>query len=141
MKKVGYIQGTFDMFHIGHLNLFKNAKNICDELIVAVNTDELVFQYKHKKTIIPLEERVEILRAVKYIDKVVVTTDRDKEKAHDIYKFNYLIMGDDWKNTPFYIEVEKKMKKRGVEVVYFPYTKGISSSKLRKIIGDDGEKD
>ena len=72
--------GTFDMFHIGHLNLIKNAKRHCDYLIVGVNADDLVESYKHKRPIIPLEERAEIVRAIKYVDELIVTTTLDKKK-------------------------------------------------------------
>lgn len=133
-NKIGYIQGTFDMFHIGHLNLIKRAKKICDTLIIAVNSDELVKSYKNKDVIIPLNDRVEIVKAIKYVDKVVIAKDRDKLKAYKKYKFDYLIMGDDWKNTKFYNDIEIELRKFGVKVIYFPYTKEISSSKLRKII-------
>ena len=94
----------------------------------------MVFNYKNKKPIIPLDERLEILKAIKYVDEVVVSYDRDKIKAYKKYKFDYLIMGDDWKNTDFYNDVEIKMKKLGVEVIYFPYTKTTSSTKLRRVI-------
>ena len=134
MEKIGFIQGTFDMFHIGHLNLIRNAKNVCDYLIVGINTDELVEKYKQKTPVVPLKERMEIVSAIKYVDKVVVTKDRDKVKLHEKYKFNYLIMGDDWKNTEFYDKVEKELNELGVKIIYFPYTKSTSSTKLQKTI-------
>lgn len=84
-KVIGYTQGTFDMFHIGHLNLIKNAKRHCDYLIVGVNADDLVESYKHKRPIIPLEERAEIVRAIKYVDEVIVTTTLDKKKVWKKY--------------------------------------------------------
>lgn len=134
MEKIGFIQGTFDMFHIGHLNLIRNAKNVCDYLIVGINTDELVEKYKQKTPVVPLKERMEIVSAIKYVDKVVITKDRDKVKLHKKYKFNYLIMGDDWKNTEFYDKVEKELNELGVKIIYFPYTKSTSSTKLQKTI-------
>lgn len=134
MNKIGFIQGTFDMFHIGHLNLIKKAKEMCDYLIVAVNTDELVQQYKKKTPIFSFKERFEIVKAIKYVDKVVIANDRDKLKAYNKYKFDYLIMGDDWKGTDFYNKVSKDLEKVGVKVIYFPYTKSVSSTKLVKTI-------
>ncbi len=136
MKKIGYVQGVFDLFHIGHLNLLKNAKSQCDYLIVAVNTDELVEQYKNKTPIIPLKERIEIVKAIRYVDKVVIANDRDKIKAFEKYHFDYLMMGDDWKNTPFYHEYEKKLNAIGVKIIYFPYTKHTSSTKLSKVLDE-----
>lgn len=137
--KVGYVQGVFDMFHIGHLNLLKCAKNQCDYLIVAVNTDELVEQYKNKKTMIPFKDRAEIVSKIKYVDKVVKAEDRDKFKAYKRYRFDALLMGSDWKGTDFYNELERDFKKIGVDIVYFPYTKNISSSMLREKILKDNE--
>lgn len=130
--KVGYVQGTFDMFHIGHLNLLKNAKEQCEFLIVGVNTDELVEQYKHKKPIIPLEERLEIVSQIKYVDKAVICENRDKMEALQKYKYNALLMGDDWKNSDFYNDMELKLKEFNVDIVYFPYTKNTSSTTLRE---------
>lgn len=135
-QTIGYVQGVFDLFHIGHLNLLKNAKANCDKLIVAVNTDELVQEYKHKTPIIPLEERLAIVEAIKYVDVAVVANDRDKLKAFEKYHFDYLMMGDDWKDTPFYKEYEKKLAEVGVKIMYFPYTKKTSSTKLSLIIED-----
>ena len=94
--KIGYIQGTFDMFHIGHLNLIRNAKKLCDKLVVAVNTDELVQEYKNKIPIINFKERYEIISSIKYVDETVIARDRDKMKALSKYGYDALIMGDDW---------------------------------------------
>ncbi len=86
-KLIGYTQGTYDMFHIGHLNLIKNAKRRCDYLIVGVNTDELVESYKHKRPIIPLAERAEIVRAIRYVDEVLITDTLDKKTIWDKIRF------------------------------------------------------
>lgn len=129
---IGFVQGVFDLFHVGHLNLLKNAKANCNKLIVGVNADELVQKYKHKTPIINYEERAEIVAAMKYVDQVVKMTDRDKIAAAEKYKFDAIFMGDDWKGTPFYNEMEKRLKKVGVDIVYFPYTKSISSTKIRE---------
>ena len=129
--KIGYTAGVYDMFHIGHLNLIKKAKEQCDYLIVAVSTDELVQREKNKTPIIPFEERVEIIEALKYVDKVVPQVDKNKFGAWEKYKFNAMFVGDDWKGKPLFLEAEKKLKEVGTDVVYFPYTKHISSTILR----------
>jgi len=130
--KVGYTTGVFDLFHIGHLNILKRAKEQCDHLIVGVSTDEVVQGYKKKKPVIPFEERIAIVEAVKYVDEVVPQTSMDKFAAWENLKFNAIFHGDDWKGSKMYEEIEKKFSAVGVEMVYFPYTKGTSST----ILGD-----
>lgn len=130
--RVGYTTGVFDMFHVGHLNILRRAKEQCDYLIVGVSTDELVKNYKNKTPIIPFEERKAILEAIKYVDKVVPQENRDKYSAYEKYEFNVMFVGDDWKGNSLFEEVEKKFKEVGVEVVYFPYTKGTSSTILKE---------
>ena len=132
--KVGYVQGSFDMFHIGHLNLIKNAKSICDYLIVGVNSDELMKSFKHKTPIIPEDERLEIIEAIRYVDEAHIVTNRDKLEALDKFHYQALIMGEDWKGTDFYKKVEQQLKEKNAEVVYFPYTKTTSSTLLRDAI-------
>ena len=117
---IGYTSGVFDMFHIGHLNILKRAKELCDFLIVGVSTDELVREYKHKSPIISYDNRKAIVEACKYVDKVVPQVNRDK-----------MSVGDDWKGNSLFQEVEAELNKNGAKVVYFPYTKGISSTILR----------
>lgn len=135
MKKIGYIQGTFDLFHIGHLNLLKNAKKHCDYLIVAVNSDELVFQYKGHYPIISHKDRQAIVESINVVDQVVKTEDRDKIAAYQKYHFNYLIMGDDWQGTEFYDKIEKELReKTRAEILYLPYTKTTSSTKIKQKI-------
>lgn len=135
MKKVGYIQGTFDLFHIGHLNLIKNAKKYCDYLIVAVNSDELVHDYKKHYPTIPFNERLEIVNNIKMVDKVVKADDRDKIKAYNKYKFDYLIMGDDWKGTNFYNIVEKEINdETNAKIIYLPYTNTTSTTIIKQNI-------
>lgn len=134
--KVGYTTGVFDMFHIGHLNILKRAKENCDYLIVGVSTDELVQEYKNKTPIINFDERSAIVEACKYVDKVIPQTMMDKYKAWEEIKFDILFHGDDWKGSDTYNEIENNLKKEGVEFMYFPYTKGISSTLIReKLIG------
>lgn len=128
--KVGYTTGVFDMFHIGHLNILKRARENCDYLIVGVSTDELVQAYKHKTPIIPYEERIAIVEAIRYVDRVVPQTDRDKAAAQERLGFDIMFVGDDWKGSPLFTQVEETFRKRGVEVMYFPYTKGTSSTML-----------
>lgn len=129
--KVGYIQGVFDMFHIGHLNLFKNAKTICDYLIVAVNSDELTKSYKNVEPVMTAEERLAIISELRCVDKAIIVNDRDKIKALEEFHYDALIMGSDWKGTDFYNKVEEELKKRGADVVYFDYTQHISSTIIR----------
>lgn len=129
---IGYTTGVFDMFHIGHLNILKRAKEQCDYLIVGVSTDELVQSYKNKLPIVPYVERVAIVEAIKYVDKVVPQQNRDKIAAFKEIKFNKMFVGDDWKGKMLFVEVEKYLNEHGAEVVYFPYTQGTSSSILRE---------
>lgn len=131
-KIIGYTTGVFDMFHIGHLNILKRAKEQCDYLIVGVSTDELCKSYKKKEPIIPYEERKAIIEAIKYVDKVVPQTDRNKFAAWERIKFDVMFVGDDWKNSPLFTELENKFKNVGVKIVFFPYTKTTSSTILRE---------
>lgn len=131
-KVIGYTQGTFDMFHIGHLNLIKNAKRHCDYLVVGVNTDELVESYKNKRPIVPLEERVEIVRAIKYVDEVIVTKTLDKQEIWNSVRFNEIYIGDDWKGNARWEQTGKDMEKLGARLVFLPYTKETSSTMLRE---------
>ena len=134
---IGYTTGVFDMFHIGHLNILKRAKEQCDFLIVGVSTDELAKTYKEKIPIIPFEERMAIIESIKYVDKVVPQTDMDKFKAWENLQFNVMFHGSDWKNTDLYIEYEKKFEKVGVEIIYLDHTDGISSTILREKLNSD----
>lgn len=131
-KKVGYTQGTFDMFHIGHLNLIKNAKSKCDYLIVGVNSDELVESYKNKKPIISTQERVAIVEAIRYVDEVVVTTTLDKVEMLHKLNFDEIYIGDDWKDNERWINTGKMMEENGAKLVFLPYTKSTSSTLIRE---------
>ena len=128
--RIGYTTGVFDMFHIGHLNILRRAKERCDYLIVGVSTDELVAEYKHKMPVVPYEERAAIVESIKYVDKVVPQTDRDKLAAQERLGFHVMFVGDDWKGAELFMRVETALAERGVDVVYFPYTKGTSSTLL-----------
>ena len=131
-KIIGYTQGTFDTFHIGHLNLIRNAKRHCDYLIVGVNKDELVESYKNKRPIIPLEERVEIVRAIRYVDEVIATDTLDKTKIWEKVHFDEIYIGDDWKGNERWEKTGKEMEQLGAKLVFLPYTKDTSSTMLRE---------
>ena len=130
MKKkiIGYTTGVFDLFHIGHLNILKQAKEQCDYLIVGVSTDENVMNYKRKYPVIPFEQRAAIVSAIKYVDEVVPQTNMDKLEAWRNIHFDILFHGDDWKNSSMYNDVIKKLSDVGVKVVFLKHTEGISST-------------
>ena len=114
---IGYTAGVFDLFHVGHLNMLKNAKAMCDKLIVGVTTDELV-SYKHKKAVIPFEERLEIVRNIKFVDAAMWKK----------IKFDVMFVGDDWYDTEKWNLYDKQFEEVGVKIIYFPYYKGTSST-------------
>lgn len=130
---IGYTSGVYDLFHIGHLNLLKNAKGLCDKLIVGVTVDKLV-EYKNKKSVIPFEERIEIVRNIKWVDAAIPQEDLDKFEMWKKLKFDILFVGDDWYNSPRWQEMEAKFQKVGVKIVYFPYTKGTSSTLINETL-------
>ncbi len=136
MKKdiVGYTTGVFDLFHIGHLRLLQNAKSQCDRLIVGVSTDELVETYKNKKPIIPYEERVEIVSALKCVDEVVPQKHRDKVASYHEIKFDIMFVGSDWKGSELFNQVESELAGYDVDVVYFDYTNHVSSTLLKSTL-------
>ena len=136
---VGYTTGVFDMFHVGHLNLLARAREQCDRLIVGVSTDDVVLDYKGHAPIVPYAERVAIVKAIRYVDEVVPQTSMDKFAAWEKLRFNRLFHGNDWKGSAMYNEVEAKLKAVGVEVVYFPYTQGTSSTLLAERLRDGRE--
>jgi glycerol-3-phosphate cytidylyltransferase len=128
--KIGYTTGVFDLFHIGHLNILRRAKEQCDFLIVGVSTDDLVETYKHKRPVIPYEERAEIVKAIRYVDKVVPQTSMDKLEAWEKLHFDALFHGSDWKGSTMYDNVEESLKKVGVDMVFLPHTTGTSSTMI-----------
>ena len=130
---IGYTQGVFDMFHVGHLNLIKNAQRLCNTLIVGVNSDSLVQSYKNKKPVINERERVQIVNNIKGVKFAEVVDTLDKMALQQKFGFDVVFIGDDWKGTPRWNETEKNLNKSGVEVIYLPYTKGLSSTELRNI--------
>ena len=129
--KVGFTQGTYDMFHIGHLNLINHAKEMCDYLIVGVNSDSLVEEYKNKTPVIGEKERSAIVSNLKAVDECVITTSLDKVDAWKKYKFDAIFIGDDWKGNARWEETEKLLKPYGAVVEYLPHTDGVSSTILR----------
>ena len=132
---IGYTTGVFDMFHIGHLNILKRARAQCDYLIVGVSTDELVFQEKHKKTIIPFADRCAIVEAIKYVDQIVPQYDKNKFAAWQKLHFNKMFVGSDWQGTPQWQGYEQQFSDTDVEIIYLSHTDGISSSILRERLG------
>ena len=134
----GYTTGVYDMFHIGHLNILRRAKEQCDYLVVGVSTDELVQKVKNKTPIIPFADRCEIVGAIKYVDKVVPQFDKNKMAAWEKYHFNKMFVGSDWKGTEAWNRFEEEFKPLGVEIVYLDHTDGISSTILREIINGKG---
>jgi len=130
---VGYTTGVFDLFHIGHVNMLRNAKSLCDRLIVGVTCDELVC-YKNKKSVICFEERIEIVRACRYVDLAVPQLSMDKIDAHSRYKFDIMFVGDDWYKSEKWQVIEEQFMGNGVNIVYFPYTRSTSSTLINKTL-------
>lgn len=128
--QIGYLSGTFDLFHVGHLNLIKRAKECCDYLIIGVHPDA---SHKGKETFIPFGERVEIVSSCKYVDKVVPSCAEDSE-AWEKWKYHKLFVGSDYKGTERFQRYEQYFKDKGVEIIYFPYTQGTSSTQIRETI-------
>lgn len=129
---IGYTTGVYDMFHIGHLNILRRAKEQCDFLIVGVSTDELVQREKNKTPIIPFENRCKIVEAIKYVDKVVPQVDKNKLAAWEEHKFHKMFVGSDWQGTDAWNRFEEQFRPLEVEIVYFSHTDGISSTLLRE---------
>ncbi len=133
---IGYTTGVYDLFHVGHLNILKCAKGMCDKLIVGVTVDELV-EYKGKKAVIPFEDRIEIVRSIRYVDAAVPQYDMDKLTACKKLGASILFVGDDWYETPKWKEYEEQLSAEGIKIIYFPYTKGVSSTQIRNEKGQD----
>lgn len=130
--KIGYLSGTFDLFHVGHLNLLRRAKECCDYLVVGIHKDA---SHKGKSTFISFEERCEIVKSIKYVDKVIPSEKEDCDVyLKGIVKYDYLFVGSDYKGTERFNHYERIFADKGVEIVYFPYTQGTSSSQLREAL-------
>lgn len=132
---LGYTTGVFDLFHVGHVNLLRNAKGMCDKLVVGVTTDELV-SYKNKKSVISFEERMEVVRSCRYVDAVIPQEDMDKYTQWQKVKFDVMFVGDDWFKSEKWEAIDKQFKEEGVRVVYFPYSKGTSSTLINNVLLD-----
>ena len=120
------------MFHVGHLNILRRAKEQCDYLIVGVSTDELVVDYKGKPPVIPFADRVKIVEAIRYVDEVVPQTSMDKVEAWKRLHFDAVFHGDDWKGSAMYNEIERSLSQVGCDLIFLPHTEGISSTALAK---------
>jgi glycerol-3-phosphate cytidylyltransferase len=132
---LGYTTGVFDLFPVGHVNLLRNAKAMCDKLVVGVTTDELV-SYKNKKSVISFEERMEVVRSCRYVDAVIPQEDMDKFTQWEKIKFDVMFVGDDWFKSEKWEAIDNKFKEEGVRVVYFPYSKGTSSTLINNVLLD-----
>ena len=134
--KIGYVAGVFDLFHIGHLNLIKKAKEKCDYLIVGVLVDDLVKYFKNNLPYISFEERIEIVSAIRYVDQAVAVSAEniDKMKAWELYKFDCLFSGDDYVNNESWIMDKKRLNQVGADIQFFPYTKSTSSTQIKHAI-------
>jgi len=128
---VGYASGVFDMFHVGHLNILRRARDHCRTLVVGVATDEFIEELKGARPVIPLAERCEIISALRIVDEVVIDRSADKRLVWAERHFDVIFKGDDWKDTSRGSRLERDMSQLGVEVVYFPYTLHTSSTRLR----------
>lgn len=131
---IGYTTGVFDMFHVGHLNILRRAKEQCDYLIVGVSTDEVVESYKHHSPIIPYEQRAAIVEAIRYVDEVVPQTSMNKTEFLRQRHFDIMFHGDEWKGTDLYNQYEKEFEQYGAKIVYLSHTDGISSTMLRETV-------
>lgn len=128
--KVGFICGFFDILHDGHIDILEWSKKQCDMLIVAVGTDEFMIRRKQRETVLSYEQRVKVVRAIRYVDKVVKQEDLDKMAAYQRYKFDVMFAGDDHENEPIYVEYAKELKRLGVDTIYYKRN-DVSSTKLR----------
>lgn len=131
-KIIGYTTGVYDMFHVGHLNILRRAKERCDYLIVGVSTDECVESYKHKRPIIPYDQRAAIVEAIKYVDEVVPQCTMDKVAFLKRRHFDVMFHGDEWKGSELYCRYEEEFAKYGARIEYLSHTEGVSSSMLRE---------
>ncbi len=140
--KVGYLAGVFDLFHVGHLNLIRRAKERSEFLIVGALTDELVVKFKGNLPYISFEERRQILEAIRYVDKVVGVTEENHEKmkAWNLYHFDCLFSGDDYSGNPYWIEDQKSLQKVGSNIEFFPYTKSTSSTMIKAAMAGNMQK-
>lgn len=130
---VGYTSGVFDLFHVGHVNLLRNAKSLCDRLIVGVTVDELV-QYKNKQPVISFVDRIEVVRSCRYVDLAIPQNELDKVKAMRRLNAHKLFVGDDWFGHSQWDKYESELASLGVDIVYFPYTQSTSSTLINETL-------
>lgn len=133
---IGYTSGVFDILHVGHINILRNARSMCDRLVVGVTTDELLRTYKKREAVIPFEERIELVRSVRYVDVAVPQSDMDKLTMCKKVKASVMFVGDDWYKTERWDEYEKTFAAENIKIIYFPYTPNVSSTILRDKIAD-----
>lgn len=133
-KRVGYAAGVYDLFHVGHLNILRRSRGLCDSLIAGVTTDAAVLETKGSPPVVPYVERVEIVKAIRYVDAVIPDGSVDKRYAYETMPFDIIFKGDDWKGTEKGDQLEKHMAVLGVEVVFLPYTEHTSSTMLRDVL-------
>jgi len=131
---IGYTTGVFDLFHIGHLNILRNARSQCDKLVVGVTTDELAVKLKERKPIVPFAERLEIVRSIRCVDEARAEVTDDKIAAWQEVRYNVIFKGDDWRGSAKWTALERKFRSLGVQVVFFPYTTTTSSTLIRHIL-------
>jgi glycerol-3-phosphate cytidylyltransferase len=132
--RVGYAPGVYDLFHVGHLNILRHARSQCDYLVAGVVSDEMAQLAKGRSPVVPLVERLEIVRSVRYVDAAFVETVPDKVETWRQVRFDVLFKGDDWRGTEKGLRLEQDFAAVGVEVVYFPYTVHTSSTLLRRAL-------
>lgn len=140
MYEVGYTSGVFDMFHVGHLNLLRRARNYCHHLVVGVASDEYTDQLKDRPSVVPCDERFEIIAALGIVDEVVIDRSEDKSLAWQQRRFDAIFKGNDWQGTPKGYRLERSMGELGVDVVYFPYTRHTSSTMLREYLAESDDR-
>ena len=134
MIRIGYAPGAFDLFHIGHLDLLRRAKECCDYLIAGVVSDEVLIAHKGVTPVVPLAERIEIVRNCRHVDAAHAATTDDKLEIWRDLRFNVFLKGDDWQGTEKGMRLERQFAEVGVEVAYFSYTQATSSSRLRRTL-------
>ena len=130
---IGYTSGVFDLFHVGHVNLLRSARAMCDKLIVGVTIDDLVL-YKNKHPVIPFHERIAVVQACRYVDVAVPQDDMNKRVAFNRYKFDVMFVGDDWFDSERWNALDEEFKALGVRIIYLPYTKGTSSTLVNETL-------
>jgi glycerol-3-phosphate cytidylyltransferase len=135
-ERIAYVPGGWDMFHIGHLNILRATKSHCDRLIAGVVSDERAIDAKGKPPIVPLGERLEIVRHITFVDEAVVEDTPEKVAMWERLQFNRIVKGDDWRGTPKGDKLEADFAPLGIDVIYLPYTAHTSSTRLRAILDE-----